>query len=101
MTREELKALKAHYKRKIQQFELAKKIIPVTPNDWKRYEERKLILELLEQESILNEIRKIVNEWKSDSWTDNLSYECMIKIAKLVEPQEGIIVSGDHMEVYE
>lgn len=33
----------------------------------------------------INEIRKIVDEWQSDTWTDNLSYECMVKIAKLVE----------------
>lgn len=43
-----------------------------------------------EQDPILSKIKEIVNEWKSDSWTDNLSYECMIKIAKLVEPQESI-----------
>ncbi len=48
MTREELKA---HCERQIQQFERVEKIMPVTPNDWKRYEEHKLILELLEQES--------------------------------------------------
>lgn len=47
MTREELKE---HCQRQIQQFERVKKIMPVTPNDWKRYEEHKLILELLEQE---------------------------------------------------
>lgn len=47
MTREELKA---HCERQVQQFERVEKIIPVTPNDWKRYEEHKLILELLEQE---------------------------------------------------
>jgi hypothetical protein len=47
MTREELKE---HCKRQVQQFERVEKIMPVTPNDWKRYEEHKLILELLEQE---------------------------------------------------
>ena len=47
MTREELKE---HCKRQVQQFERIEKIMPVTPNDWKRYEEHKLILELLEQE---------------------------------------------------
>ena len=47
MTREELKA---HCKRQIEQFERIEKIMPVTPNDWKRYEEHKLVLELLEQE---------------------------------------------------
>ena len=36
----------------------------------------------------INKIREIVDEWQSDTWTDNLSYECMAKIAKLVEPQE-------------
>ena len=46
MTREELKE---HCKKQIQQFERVEKIMPVTPNDWKRYEEHKLILELLEQ----------------------------------------------------
>jgi hypothetical protein len=48
MTREELKE---HCKRQVQQFERVEKIMLVTPNDWKRYEEHKLILELLEQES--------------------------------------------------
>jgi len=48
MTREELKE---HCERQVQQFERIEKIMPVTPNDWKRYEEHKLILELLEQES--------------------------------------------------
>lgn len=47
MTREELKE---HCQRQIQQFERVEKIMPVTPNDWKRYEEHKLVLELLEQE---------------------------------------------------
>jgi len=47
MTREELKE---HCERQIQQFERVEKIMPVTPNSWKRYEEHKLILELLEQE---------------------------------------------------
>lgn len=36
----------------------------------------------------VNKIREIVNEWKLDTWTDNLSYNCMVKIAELVEPQE-------------
>lgn len=55
MTREELKE---HCKRQIQQFERVEKIMPVTPNDWKRYEEHKLILELLEQEP--------KSEWRHD-----------------------------------
>lgn len=47
MTREELRE---HCERQIQQFERVGKIMPVTPNGWKRYEEHKLVLELLEQE---------------------------------------------------
>lgn len=34
----------------------------------------------------LDKIRTIVDEWQSDTWTDNLSYECMVKITELVEP---------------
>jgi hypothetical protein len=56
MTREELKA---HCERQIQQFERIEKIMPVTPNDWKRYEEHKLILELLEQETVSKLQRRI------------------------------------------
>ncbi len=41
MTREELKE---HCKKQIHQFERV-----ATPNDWRRYEEHKLILELLEE----------------------------------------------------
>jgi hypothetical protein len=41
------------------------------------------------QEKIIKQIRAIVDEWQSDTWTDNLSYECMVKIAELVEPQES------------
>ena len=37
----------------------------------------------------INKIREIVAEWKADTRTDNLSYEYMVKIAKLVEPQES------------
>ena len=47
MTREELRE---HCERQIKQFERAEKIMPVTPNDWRRYEEHKMVLELLEPE---------------------------------------------------
>lgn len=36
-----------------------------------------------------DKIREIVEKWQSDTWTDNFSYECMVKIAKLVELQES------------
>jgi hypothetical protein len=60
MTREELRE---HCERQIQQFERVEKIMPVTPNDWKRYEEHKLILELLEQEPILDKIRAEIKSY--------------------------------------
>ena len=59
MTREELKE---HCERQIQQFERVEQIMPVTLNDCKRYEEHKLILELLEQESILDKIRAEIEQ---------------------------------------
>lgn len=59
MTREELKE---HCKRQIQQFERVEKIMSVTLNDWKRYEEHKLILELLEQEPVIDKIRAEIEE---------------------------------------
>ena len=41
-----------------------------------------------EQEPIFEKIKEIVDEWQSNTCTDNLSYECMVKIAELVKPQE-------------
>ena len=38
---------------------------------------------------VLDKIREIVDEWQSDSWTDNLSYECMIKIAEIIDKYRG------------
>lgn len=43
----------------------------------------------LDNENVLDKIRTIVDEWNANTWTDNLSYECMIKIAELVEPKES------------
>ena len=37
----------------------------------------------------INKIREIVDEWQSDTWTGNLSYECMVKIAEVVESQKS------------
>ena len=33
----------------------------------------------------MTKIRAVVAEWKTDTWTDNASYECMVKIAEIVE----------------
>ena len=63
MTREELKE---HCKRQVQQFERIEKLMPVTLNDWKRYEEHKLILELLEQEPVIDKIRAEIKDWQTD-----------------------------------
>ena len=30
-------------------------------------------------------IQEIVAKWKADTWTDNLSYECMIDIAEIID----------------
>lgn len=36
----------------------------------------------------INKIREIVDEWQSDTWTDNFSYECMRKIADILAESE-------------
>ena len=33
----------------------------------------------------LTKIQTIVNEWEKDTWTDGLSYKCMIQISNLLE----------------
>jgi hypothetical protein len=42
-----------------------------------------------DQEPILNKIKSIIAEWKTDTYTDNLSYECMIKIAEIIDKAES------------
>lgn len=41
------------------------------------------------QEPAIDKIKSIVAEWKKDTWTDNLSYECMIKIAEIIDKSES------------
>ena len=36
----------------------------------------------------LDKIKELVSEWQSGAKTDNLSYDCMTKIAEFVEPIE-------------
>lgn len=74
MTREELKV---HCERQIQQFERVEKLMPVTPNDCRRYEEHKMVLELLEREQpTLDKIRTEIEEYRdSMRWNS----ECLIK----------------------
>ncbi|QHJ73689.2 hypothetical protein [Butyrivibrio virus Bo-Finn] len=37
----------------------------------------------------LQKIQEIVAKWKADTWTDNFSYECMIKIAEIIDKSES------------
>lgn len=36
----------------------------------------------------MNKIKTIVDKWKADTWTDNVSYECMSKIADILTESE-------------
>lgn len=36
----------------------------------------------------INKIKEIVDEWQSDTWTDNISHECMSKIADVLAESE-------------
>ena len=38
----------------------------------------------------LNKIKTVVDKWKSDTWTDNLSYERMSKIADILAEGEEV-----------
>lgn len=42
-------------------------------------------IKALERVDVLDNIKAIVSGWKADTWTDNASYECMVKIADIVE----------------
>ena len=78
MTREELKE---HCKRMIQEFERVEKIMPVTANAWKRYEEHKLILELLEQESVLDKIRAEIEQLHHHPKLDFINTDKVVDMA--------------------
>ena len=95
MTREELKA---HYERQIQEFERVEKIMPVTPNDWKRYEEHKMILELLEQNSKIAQFAIwVAKKIFDDQWEYNKDAFSELACRKLSEL--GIVrQNGDKWE---
>ena len=78
MTREELKA---HCERQIQEFERVEKIMPVTPNAWKHYEEHKMVLELLEQESVLDKIRAEVEQLHHHPKLDFINTDKVVDMA--------------------
>jgi hypothetical protein len=37
---------------------------------------------------MFEKIKAVVIKWQADTWTDNLSYECMQKIADIVAESE-------------
>lgn len=51
------------------------------------YEYFQQAIKALDGELILDKIKVIVKEWQNDSWTDGLSYECMSKIAELIDSE--------------
>ena len=67
--------LKEHCKRQVARFEKIEKLQAVTPNDWKRYEEHRYVLSMIEKfeqieeyvfkehfnEAAYMEIRRIIN----------------------------------------
>ena len=40
------------------------------------------------KDGVVKKIKTIVDEWKNNTWTDNLSYECMVKISDIVAESE-------------
>ena len=44
---------------------------------------------LLKCRSELNEIKSIVDEWNNDTYSDYISYNCMIKIAAIIDKIES------------
>ena len=85
MTREELKE---HCERQVQHFERVEKIMPVTPNDWKRYEEHKLILELLEPEPCEDVIDRAEAMTKIMMFAENVKFDeedIYIKVSDAVQ----------------
>lgn len=58
--------------------------------DWsKEHEAKDMAIKALEQEQILDKIKPIVAEWKTNTWTNNFSCECMIKIAEIIDKAES------------
>lgn len=85
MTREELKE---HCKRQVQQFERVEKLMPVTPNDWKRYEEHKLVLELLEHEPRWTKCSdKLPDMYVNVLGTDK-DYGVVVKVVRMLSNHE-------------
>lgn len=57
-----IKEVKEHCVRQISEFERIKEIMPVTPNGYKRYEEHKIVLQLIEAwEKVKEEINSMPN----------------------------------------
>lgn len=41
------------------------------------------------EDDVIKKIKAIVAEWKADTWTDNFSYESMVKIAEIIDKEGG------------
>lgn len=55
----------------------------------------KAIDELFEILSELNKIKLIVKEWNNDTYSDYISYDCMIKITAIIDEIESEKINND------
>ena len=46
------------------------------------------LVEAVNKNNMLDKIRAIAIKWQTDTWTDNLSHECMCEIADIVAERE-------------
>ena len=76
-----IEELKEHCIRQITEFERIKEIMPVTPNGYKRYEEHKIVLQLIEAISEILEQKPRKGEWLRMSdlseQKDNRYHHCL------------------------
>lgn len=74
-----IEELKEHCVRQITEFERIKEIMPVTPNGYKRYEEHKMVLQLIEATSEILEQKPRKGEWlrmSDSSEQEDNRYKC-------------------------
>lgn len=74
-----LEELKQHCARQITDFERIKEIMPVTQNDYKRYEEHKIVLQLIEaldkikaELHATSEMHEDGNYYLHEEWIDEI-----------------------------
>ena len=54
---------------------------------------------LLKLSSELNEIKSIVDEWNNDTYSDYISYDCMIKITAIIDKIESEKKNNDNENI--